>query len=77
MQVGLKYGLPLLSPVDDAGVFTEEAGRFKGLQVCLCTHCGVVIYLIHKAGTSVALVATCCVSGGQCRSQFRCKSQLS
>lgn len=32
-QVGLKYGLPLLSPVDDAGVFTEEAGRFKGLQV--------------------------------------------
>ena len=32
-QVGLKYGLPLLSPVDDAGVFTEEAGRFQGLQV--------------------------------------------
>ena len=34
MQVGLKYGLPLLSPVDDSGIFTEEAGRFKGLQVC-------------------------------------------
>lgn len=32
-QVGLKYGLPLLSPVDDAGVFTDEAGRFEGLQV--------------------------------------------
>lgn len=32
-QVGQKYGLPLLSPVDDAGVFTEEAGPFAGLQV--------------------------------------------
>ena len=31
---GLKYGLPLLSPVDDAGKFTAEAGeRFKGLNV--------------------------------------------
>lgn len=35
MQVGLKYGLPLLSPVDDAGVFTSEAGPFKGLQVTI------------------------------------------
>jgi isoleucyl-tRNA synthetase len=33
-QTGLKYGLELLSPVDDAGCFTEEAGdRFKGLSV--------------------------------------------
>ncbi|GAB4814888.1 hypothetical protein N2152v2_001934 [Parachlorella kessleri] len=31
--VGQRYGLPLLSPVDDAGVFTEEAGPFAGLQV--------------------------------------------
>ncbi|KAL4446248.1 hypothetical protein ABPG77_003055 [Micractinium sp. CCAP 211/92] len=31
-QVGQRYGLPLLSPVDDAGVFTEEAGPFAGLQ---------------------------------------------
>jgi len=31
---GKKYGLPLLSPVDDAGKFTEEAGeRFLGLDV--------------------------------------------
>lgn len=31
---GQKYGLDLLSPVDDAGRFTEEAGeRFKGLDV--------------------------------------------
>lgn len=33
VQVGQKYGLPLLSPVDDAGVFTDEAGPFAGLQV--------------------------------------------
>jgi isoleucyl-tRNA synthetase len=30
-QTGLKYGLPLLSPVNDLGHFTDEAGeRFKG-----------------------------------------------
>lgn len=30
---GKKYGLPLFSPVDDEGNFTEEAGEFKGLNV--------------------------------------------
>ncbi len=31
---GQRYGLPLLSPVDDSGRFTEEAGeRFQGLSV--------------------------------------------
>lgn len=33
MQVGQRYGLPLLSPVDDAGRFTDEAGPFAGLNV--------------------------------------------
>lgn len=34
MQVGQRYGLPLLSPVDDAGCFTDEAGpSFAGLAV--------------------------------------------
>lgn len=32
-QVGQRYGLALLSPVDDAGRFTEEAGPFAGLNV--------------------------------------------
>jgi len=33
-QTGLKYGLPLLSPVNDLGQFTEEAGpRFFGKDV--------------------------------------------
>ena len=39
-QVGLKYGLELLSPVDDEGVFTAEAGPFAGAQrslVCTCS----------------------------------------
>ena len=30
---GQKYDLPILSPVDDGGKFTEEAGEFAGLQV--------------------------------------------
>lgn len=32
-QVGQRCGLPLLSPVDDAGRFTAEAGPFAGLSV--------------------------------------------
>jgi isoleucyl-tRNA synthetase len=31
--VGQRYGLPILSPVDAAGNFTEEAGQFAGLNV--------------------------------------------
>ncbi len=31
--VGQRYGLPLLSPVDADGLFTEEAGQFAGLNV--------------------------------------------
>lgn len=31
--VGQRYGLPILSPVDDRGNFTEEAGPFTGLNV--------------------------------------------
>ncbi|CAM6086341.1 unnamed protein product [Calypogeia fissa] len=30
---GQKYGLPMLSPVDDNGNFTDEAGKFAGLNV--------------------------------------------
>ena len=31
--IGLHYGLPVVSPVDEEGRFTEEAGEFKGLFV--------------------------------------------
>jgi len=30
---GLRYGLDILSPVDDAGQYTSEAGRYEGRQV--------------------------------------------
>ncbi len=30
---GLKYGLPILSPVDDSGCFTEEAGPYAGQEI--------------------------------------------
>jgi isoleucyl-tRNA synthetase len=29
-EIGQKYGLPTLAPVNDGGVFTEEAGQFAG-----------------------------------------------
>ncbi len=32
-QSGVKYDLPILSPVDERGEFTEEAGEFKGQDV--------------------------------------------
>jgi isoleucyl-tRNA synthetase len=32
-QVGLKYGLEILNPVDGAGVFTAEAGRYAGKKI--------------------------------------------
>ncbi|MEP0745472.1 isoleucine--tRNA ligase [Trichocoleus sp. AS-A1] len=32
-KVGQRYGLPLLSPVDADGNFTQEAGQFAGLNV--------------------------------------------
>ncbi len=31
--VGKKYNLPILAPVDDGGLLTEEAGQFAGLNV--------------------------------------------
>ncbi|GAX59443.1 isoleucyl-tRNA synthase [Candidatus Scalindua japonica] len=32
-QTGLKYNLPIVSPVDATGVFTQEAGDFVGLNI--------------------------------------------
>ncbi|RLG21090.1 isoleucine--tRNA ligase [Candidatus Micrarchaeota archaeon] len=32
-ETGLKYGLEILCPVDEEGIFTEEAGKYKGLYV--------------------------------------------
>ena len=30
---GLQYDLPVLSPVDDEGIFTDEAGPYEGLFI--------------------------------------------
>ena len=45
---GLKYGLPIYSPVDDDGKFTEEAGQFTGLDVLGDGNIAVVKYLDEK-----------------------------
>ncbi|KAA3455573.1 isoleucine--tRNA ligase, mitochondrial isoform X2 [Gossypium australe] len=45
---GLKYGLPIYSPVDDDGKFTEEAGQFNGLDVLGDGNAAVVKYLDEK-----------------------------
>ncbi|CAI9118806.1 OLC1v1020422C2 [Oldenlandia corymbosa var. corymbosa] len=42
---GLKYGLPIRSPVDDDGKFTEEAGQFCGLDVLGNGNDAVIEYL--------------------------------
>lgn len=35
-MTGKKYGLPILSPVDDKGILTEEAGEFAGVSYKDC-----------------------------------------
>ncbi|CAA2996733.1 isoleucine--tRNA ligase, chloroplastic mitochondrial [Olea europaea subsp. europaea] len=42
---GLKYGLPIFSPVDDDGMFTEESGPFSGLDVLGNGNVAVIEYL--------------------------------
>ncbi|VFQ64649.1 unnamed protein product [Cuscuta campestris] len=44
-KTGRKYGLPILSPVDDGGKFTEEAGQFSGLDVLGDGNIAVIQYL--------------------------------
>ncbi|MBD2000918.1 isoleucine--tRNA ligase [Leptolyngbya sp. FACHB-541] len=47
-RVGQQYGLPVLSPVDDAGNFTAEAGPFTGLNVLKDAN-GAVIEALMEA----------------------------
>lgn len=48
--VGQKYGLPILSPVDDKGIFTAEAGQFAGLNVLKDAN-GAIIEALQEAGS--------------------------
>eukprot|EP00262_Sarcandra_glabra_P011763 TRINITY_DN2896_c0_g2_i1.p1 TRINITY_DN2896_c0_g2~~TRINITY_DN2896_c0_g2_i1.p1 ORF type:complete len:1114 (-),score=229.52 TRINITY_DN2896_c0_g2_i1:171-3194(-) len=50
---GLKYGLPILSPVDDDGKFTKEAGQFGGLDVLGDGNIAVVKYLDEQSSILV------------------------
>lgn len=50
--VGQRYGLPILSPVDDDGNFTEEAGQFAGLNV-LGEGNGAVIEALKESGALI------------------------
>ncbi|WP_204103065.1 MULTISPECIES: isoleucine--tRNA ligase [Spirulina sp. CCY15215] len=45
--VGQRYGLPILSPVDENGNFTEEAGKFKGLNVLKDANGAIIEALIE------------------------------
>ncbi|KAK1417856.1 hypothetical protein QVD17_26990 [Tagetes erecta] len=45
---GLKYDLPLISPVDDEGKFTEEAGIFNGLDVLGDGNAAVIDHLDER-----------------------------
>ena len=46
--VGLKYGLPILAPVDASGRFTEEAGEWKGQKVLEANP--AIIAKLHEKG---------------------------
>lgn len=48
-EVGKRYGLPVLCPVDEAGNFTEEAGPFAGLNVLKDAN-PAVIAALEQAG---------------------------
>lgn len=48
--VGQRYHLPILSPVDDAGNFTAEAGQFAGLNVLKDAN-EAIIQALQEAGS--------------------------
>jgi len=50
-QTGLKYNLPILSPVDDEGKFTKEAGKYEGLKIWDANK--VVIDDLNKVGALI------------------------
>ena len=60
VQVGLKYGLPLLSPVDDAGVFTAEAGQAFVGKAILGEGNAAVAAALREAGCLLKVQSQCC-----------------
>lgn len=47
-MVGQRYGLPILSPVDEKGNFTAEAGQFEGLNVLKDANEAIILELTKK-----------------------------
>lgn len=47
-MTGQKYNLPILSPVDEKGYFTEEAGVFAGLNVLKDANSAIIAALAAK-----------------------------
>jgi isoleucyl-tRNA synthetase len=50
--VGKRYGLPVLAPVDDGGILTEEAGPFAGLNVLKDAN-PAIIAAMEEAGSLI------------------------
>ena len=50
-QTGLRYGLEILSPVDDHGIYTREAGKYAGEQIPKVN--GAIIADLAQAGMLV------------------------
>lgn len=51
-ETGQAYGLPVLNPVNEKGVFTREAGPFEGMHISKGN--GAVVDALDKAGRLVA-----------------------
>ena len=69
-MTGLKYKLPVLSPVDHQGKFTEEAGKYTGMKIWDSNK--VIIEDLKKSGNLVA-VENITHSYPHC---WRCKSPI-
>lgn len=63
VQLGLQHGLEPLSPVDDAGCFTSEAGaEFEGLSV-LAEGNDAVVQALDSSGALLKVItppSSCC-----------------
>ncbi|KLO23754.1 isoleucyl-tRNA synthetase [Marinitoga sp. 1197] len=51
-QTGLKYKLPVLSPVNHEGIFTDEAGKYKGLHIWKANK--IIINDLRESGHLIA-----------------------
>ncbi|MGH7916797.1 MAG: isoleucine--tRNA ligase, partial [Candidatus Binataceae bacterium] len=68
--IGSQYGLPILTPVDDAGVFTAEAGAWAGRQVFAAND--AIVEKLRETG-ALLKVETLSHSYPHC---WRCKNPL-